>query len=107
MPLTLTGVLAMSASASQAHIPAVNRAFLLFLAVVLFTCAWLGINLAFPGLQATGIPSVVVRVIIHATLLVGLWLAIGRTGLDGTTRTTLWLAIAVPFTAWLAVVWGF
>ena len=79
---------------------------LLLIAGLAFTGLWLGLNLALPDLQATGIPSVVIRLIIHATMLIGLWLGLARTGLDGRTRLTTWLAIAIPFTLWLALVWG-
>jgi hypothetical protein len=77
----------------------------LFLLAVAFTAAWLGLNFAFAGLQATGIPSAVVRLVIHTTILFGLWLALTRTGFDTSTRIKIWLALAFPFTVWLAAVW--
>jgi len=77
----------------------------LFLLALAFTALSLGINLAFPELQATGIPSSVVRSVIHAALLTGLWLGLARTDFDPGTRVRVWIAIALPFTAWLAVVW--
>jgi hypothetical protein len=87
---------------SSAH----GGAILLLLTAAAFTAAWLGVNFTFPELQQTGIPSVVTRVIIHGTILTGLWLGLARTGLDTGMRVTIWLVIAVPFTLWLAVVWG-
>lgn len=77
----------------------------LFLLTVAFTSFWLGLNLAYPGLQATGIPSTAIRIAVHAVMLVGLWIAIARTGYDGAKRIRIWLAIAIPFTLWLALVW--
>jgi hypothetical protein len=77
----------------------------LFLLVAACTAAWLGLNVALPGLQATGIPSVAIRLVIHTVMLMGLWLALAQTDFPSRTRVSVWLAIAVPFTAWLAVVW--
>jgi len=70
-----------------------------------FTVLWTALIVIFPDIQATGIRSVVTRVIIHTIILTGLWLGLARTDLDAGTRTKVWLAIAVPFTAWLGVVW--
>src|SRR5262245_4573130 len=66
---------------------------------------WLALNVALPDLQATGAPSVVIRLAIHTTLLLGLWLGLARTGFDAAARIKVWLALAVPFSAWLALVW--
>jgi hypothetical protein len=83
-----------------------GRALLLFAAVAVLTFLWLGLNFIFPALQPTGIPSIVTRVVIHATILTGLWLGLARTTFDPGTRVKIWFVIAVPFTLWLAVVWG-
>lgn len=77
----------------------------LFFLAVAFTAFWLGLNIIFPELQATGIPSVVIRLAIHATMLTGLWLGLAHTDFDISTRVRVWLAIALPFSAWLAIVW--
>lgn len=77
----------------------------LFLLMVAFTAFWLGLNVMLPNLQATGIPSVVIRLAIHTIMLTGLWLGLARTGFNAGTRVRVWLALALPFTAWLAVVW--
>jgi hypothetical protein len=77
----------------------------LFLLAVALTAFWLGLNAIFPELQATGIPSVVIRLLIHATMLTGLWLGLARTDFNTDTRVQVWLAIALPFSAWLAIVW--
>lgn len=77
----------------------------LFLLAVTFTALWLGLNVIFPELQATGIPSIVIRLVIHATMLTGLWLGLAQTDFDNKTRVRVWLAIALPFSAWLAIVW--
>lgn len=77
----------------------------LFGLVVALTAFWLGLNVMLPDLQATGIPSIVIRVAIHTTMLTGLWLGLARTDFETGTRVRVWLAIALPFTGWLAVVW--
>src|SRR5262245_16565221 len=65
---------------------------------------WLALNLALPQLQATGVASVVIRLAIHTALLLGLWLGLARTGFNQAARIKVWLALAVPITAWLALV---
>jgi hypothetical protein len=77
----------------------------LTLAGAAFTAFWLGLNVMLPELQPSGIPSVVNRAVIHTAILVGLWLGLARTGLDHRTRVRTWVALAVPFTAWWAIVW--
>jgi hypothetical protein len=67
---------------------------------------WVAINLLFPGLAPTGIPSVVTRLAIHFAILAGLWLGLSRTEFSASKRITIWLSVAVPFTLWLAVVWS-
>jgi len=76
-----------------------------FLLAVVLAAAWLGLNVAFPDLGPTGIPAAVTRLIVHGIILVGLWLGLSRTDFTGGTRVGLWLAISVPFTLWLALVW--
>jgi len=68
--------------------------------------SWVGINLAFPGLAPTGIPAVVTRMVIHTTILTGLWLGLARTEFSANKRMIVWLSVAIPFTLWLAVVWN-
>ena len=78
---------------------------LLLLGVVL-AALWIGINLMFPGLAPTGIPSALTRLGIHAAILAGLWLGLARTDFSMNKRIAIWLAIVIPFTLWLAVVWA-
>jgi hypothetical protein len=67
---------------------------------------WVGGNLLFPALAPTGIPSALTRLVIHSATLIGLWAALQRTDFSPGKRTTVWLAIAIPFTVWLVVVWS-
>jgi len=78
----------------------------LFLLGVALAASWVGINLAFPGLAPTGIPSVVTRLGIHLAVLTGLWLGLLRTEFSVSKRILVWFGVAVPFTFWLAVVWS-
>ena len=61
---------------------------------------WVGINLAFPALAPTGIPSVVTRLGVNLAILTGLWLGLARTEFSASKRILIWLAVAVPFTIW-------
>jgi hypothetical protein len=78
----------------------------LFLLGSALAATWVGINLAFPGLAPTGVPSVVTRLGIHSAILIGLWLGLSRTDYSASKRIIIWLTVAVPFTLWLAVVWN-
>jgi hypothetical protein len=105
MNLYIMGVREMSTALPQSHPSVATGVIGLFLLAVAFTAAWLGLNFVFADLQTTGIPSAAVRLVIHTAMLFGLWLALTRTGFDTSTRIKVWLALAVPFTAWLATVW--
>jgi hypothetical protein len=78
----------------------------LFLPGSALAASWVGVNLAFPGLAPSGIPSVVTRLGIHALILTGLWLGLSRTDFSTSKRVIIWLSVAVPFTVWLALVWN-
>jgi len=67
---------------------------------------WVAINLAFPGLAPSGIPLTVTRLAIHAAILAGLWFGLLRTDFSASKRVIVWLAVAIPFTLWLALVWN-
>jgi hypothetical protein len=95
----------MSATATTAHPAALRGAIGWFLFSVAFTALWFGFIVIFPEIQATGALSVITRVVIHTTILTGLWLGLARTDFDVATRIKVWLVIAAAFTAWLALVW--
>ena len=82
-----------------------GMAMALLAAGALLTAFWVGLNLLLPDLQATGIPSSLIRLILHGLMLTGLWLALARSDFAPAARVRTWLAIALPFTAWLAIVW--
>jgi hypothetical protein len=70
------------------------------------TAFWIGLNYWIPGLQANGVPTATVRLAIHIAIVLGLWLALERTELAPRRRLGVWLAIVVPYTLWLAIIWS-
>jgi hypothetical protein len=77
----------------------------LLVPAITLAAAWIGFNLALPGLAAAFASASIIRLAVYATVLAGLWLGLARTDLSGRERITLWLAVAVPFTLWLALIW--
>jgi hypothetical protein len=70
------------------------------------TAFWIGLNYWVPGLQASGVPTTTVRLAIHIAIVLGLCLALERTELAPRRRLHVWLALVVPYTLWLAVIWS-
>src|ERR1700740_2873921 len=70
------------------------------------TAFWIGLNYWVPGLQASGVPSAATRLAIHIAIVLGLWIALERTELAPRRRLAVWLAIVVPYTLWLGVIWS-
>jgi hypothetical protein len=50
----------------------------LLLAGIALGVLYVGINFAFPGLAPTGIPTILIRLAVHAVILAGLWLGLAR-----------------------------
>jgi hypothetical protein len=57
-------------------------------------------------LPASGVPSTAGRLAIHIAIVLGLWLALERTELAPRRRLGVWLAIVVPYTLWLSIIWS-
>jgi hypothetical protein len=74
--------------------------------LVPLTAFWIALNYWIPGLQASGVPTATVRLAIHIAIALGLWLALERTELAPRRRVGVWLALVVPYTLWLAVIWS-
>src|SRR5215472_18474998 len=74
--------------------------------LVPLTVLWIALNYWVPGLQASGVPSTATRLAIHIAITLGLWLALERAELAQHQRLSVWLAIVVPYTLWLAVIWS-
>ncbi len=82
-----------------------NTAITRLLAVAAATAAWFALVWLVPAIGATFNELGVLRIVIQAVILWGLWLGLGMLDLPGEARTRTWLAIAIPFTLWLAVIW--
>jgi hypothetical protein len=59
-----------------------------------------------PIIHASGVPTMAVRLMTHVVIAVGLWLGLERTDLTPGQRRTIWLAVMVPFTLWMAAAWS-
>ena len=70
------------------------------------TAFWIALNYWVPALPASGVPSTASRLAIHIAIVLGLWLALERTELAPRRRLGVWLAVVVPYTLWLAVIWS-
>jgi len=76
----------------------------MLLLMAAFTASWLTLNAIFTDFQL--VSRTVTRPVIHALILGGLWVGLSRAGFDLRRRVQIWLAIAIPFTLWLAAVWA-
>src|SRR5215813_12106453 len=74
--------------------------------LVPLTGLWIGLNYWVPALPASGVPSTAGRLAIHIAIVLGLWLALERTELAPRRRLGVWLAVVVPYTLWLAIIWS-
>jgi len=70
------------------------------------TAFWIALSYWVPALQASGVPSATTRLAIHIAIVLGLWLGLERTELAPRRRLYVWLAVVVPYTLWLAIIWS-
>jgi hypothetical protein len=96
----------MTATALHAEIGPVRQGWRALLSIALLTALWIAVNYALPIITASGMPTVAARVSVHVMIALGLWLGLERTDLTPAQRRNAWLAVMIPFTLWLAVVWG-
>jgi hypothetical protein len=96
----------MTATALDAEIGPVRQGWHALLWIGLLTALWIALNYALPIIAASGISTVAARVSVHVMIALGLWLGLERTDLTPAQRRNAWLAVMIPFTLWLAVVWG-
>jgi hypothetical protein len=59
-----------------------------------------------PAIPESGVPTTAARLMTYALIAVGLWLGLESTDLTPGQRRTIWLAVMVPFTLWVAVAWS-
>jgi hypothetical protein len=74
--------------------------------LVPLTALWIGLNYAFPLIGASGASTVASRLTVHVMVALGLWLGLERTELSSSQRRNVWLAVMIPFTLWLSVIWS-
>lgn len=70
------------------------------------TPLWLAVIYAFPIIQTSGVPTTAHQLMAHGLIAVGLWLGLEHTDLAPGQRRTIWLAVMIPDTLWLAVAWS-
>jgi len=95
----------MSETVEAARRVALRGSFVWLLPAIGLASAWVGVNLLFPGLAPSGVPTAVSRLAIHGVILFGLWRGLALAGVSSRQRIAVWLAVAVPFSVWLAVIW--
>lgn len=76
------------------------------LSITSLTALWIGVTYAFPVVLASGAVTVAARTSIHVAIALGLWLGLERTELTPAQRRNTWLAVTIPLTLWLSVIWG-
>ena len=96
----------MTATALDAEIGPVRQGWHALLWIGLLTALWIALNYALPIIAASGISTVAARVSVHVMIALGLWLGLERADLTPAQRRNAWLAVMIPFTLWLAFVWG-
>src|SRR3984893_14857031 len=96
----------MTATALDAEIGPVRQGWRALLWIALLTALWIALNYVVPIIAASGMPTVTSRVSIHVLLALGLWLGLERTELTPIQRRNAWLAVMIPYTLWLGLVWG-
>jgi hypothetical protein len=96
----------MTAAVLQAEIGATRNGWRALLWIALATALWATLNYALPIIAASGVPTVTARVFIHVLIALGLWLGLERTALTPSQRRNVWLGIMIPYTLWLALIWG-
>jgi hypothetical protein len=83
-----------------------GRAWHALLWLVPLTALWIALNYALPVIGASGAPTVASRLTVHVLIALGLWLGLERTEMTPSQRRNVWLAVMIPFTVWLAVIWS-
>jgi hypothetical protein len=97
----------MTAAAMHADVAApVRRGWRAFLWVSALTTAWAVLTYWQPAIQASGVPLTAMRLFIYAVIALGLWLGLERAEFSSTQRRNVWLAVIIPYTLWMAVMWS-
>jgi hypothetical protein len=96
----------MTAASLSIHTAPAGRAWPALFWLVPLTALWIALNYAFPVIGASGASTVAARLTVHVMIALGLWLGLERAELTSSQRRNVWLAVMIPFTLWLAVIWS-
>jgi hypothetical protein len=96
----------MTAATVSADIVPPRPAWRSLLWTVPVTALWTLLIYWRPAIPASGVPIMALRLMVHGLIAVGLWLGLERTDLTPAQRRTIWLAIMIPYTLWVAVAWS-
>jgi hypothetical protein len=96
----------MTATTIHADISSARQGWRALLWIAPLTAAWVALNYTVPIIATSGVPTVASRLSIHVMIALGLWLGLERSELTPAQRRNTWLAVMIPFTLWLAVIWG-
>jgi hypothetical protein len=96
----------MTAATFHTHIVPSRQGWRALLWIAPLTALWVALNYAFPIIPASGVSTVAARLAIHVLIALGLWLALERAELTPPQRRNAWLGVMIPFTLWLALIWG-
>jgi len=96
----------MTAVAVPADLVPPRSAWRSLLWTVPVTAVWTLLIYWRPAIPASGVPIMALRLMVHGLIAVGLWLGLERTDLTPAQRRTIWLAIMIPYTLWVAVAWS-
>ena len=83
-----------------------TSALLKLLTVAALTAAWFGLVWRVPAIGAAFNNLGVIRIAVQVVVLWGLWQGLALAGLPRETQLRTWLLIAIPYTLWLATIWG-
>ncbi len=96
----------MTATTVHADISSARQGWRALLWIAPLTAAWVALNYTVPIIATSGVPTVTSRLSIHVMIALGLWLGLERAELTPAQRRNTWLAVMIPFTVWLALIWG-
>jgi hypothetical protein len=96
----------MTAAAVPAGIVPPRPAWRSLLWIAPLTLLWTLLIYWQPAISASGVPTTAVRLMTYGLIAVGLWLGLEGTDLTSSQRRTTWLAVMIPYTLWMAVVWS-
>src|SRR5262249_4738217 len=74
--------------------------------MVPISALYIALTFAAPWVNASGAPAVIARLVPHVFIALGLWIGLERAELSASQRRNTWLAVMIPLTLWLAVVWS-